>query len=572
MKKLFNFKLNIFPVFIILAIINLLICGIYMGKLGTFFVDISREVYIPMAMNDGSVLYKDIFNVYAPLGYQINAFITKIFSDNIRTFYILGYINSTFIIWGLYLTARLFLKKQENNLPLFYCLLILFCSIYAISITNYIFPYSYSMVYALNAFIWSLLGLLYHIKKGKMQYLYLSCFLFGCCMSFKYEFILFGFVLFYYFLKNTNLKEKLICVLSFFIIPVLSITDLIIKGITIYDIHNALKYMIMLSKSQSAHNLYSFLGFIPSKSSLKFIIINFISFLILCIILLCPLKVVSRFKNKFSIILATTAELIILYFTDKAVFVQSNAAVFNWIGLSVLIIFIYFFIKHIKNLKETDRLFFILIVSTILISFKSIFYIAFNSYGAYYFPLLLLCLIIYITKYTIKSESSILWLLIFFIILFGFSNYERCKIIHNIGIPFDKGVIWTEDYAAEAIWKTYQYIKNETKDDDTILVMPEGAMLNYLTDRKSNNKYYYLLPPNIEILGENNIVEDLEKNLPEYIIISPRSFVDYKETFFCESFGKEICGLIPKYYNSPIIQKGQYEYAIAIYKKKHDKI
>lgn len=576
MKKIyniFNFNLNISSAFIILALVNIFVFCIYIGRLGTFFVDVSREVYIPMAMNDGAVLYKDIFNVYAPLGYQINAFITKIFSDNIIVFYILGGINSTIILWGLYLTARIFFKKTHPQIPLYFCLLILFCSIYAISITNYIFPYSYSMIYALSTFIWSLLGLLYYIKKGEKKYLYFSCLLFGCCICFKYEFILFGLVLLYFFLKNTNLKEKLICVISFFIIPILSLINLMIKGVNLHDINIALKYMIMLSKSQSAHNLYSFLGFIPSISSLKSILISFISFIILCIIMLLPIKAAEHFKNKISITIAVITESAILYFINNNVFVPGNAAVFNWTGLFALAIFIYFLIKERKNEEKSAKLFFVLAVSTILISFKSIFYIALNSYGSYYLPLLLLCTIIYLAQYTSKLKpENILYLIIFLTILFCISNYERCKIVHNIGVPFEKGKIWIEDYAAESVWKTYQYIKNETNKEDTILVIPEGAMLNYLTDRKSNNKYYYLLPPNIEIFGEEKIVKDLEKNLPEYIIIPPRSFTDYKETFLCESFGQKICGLIPKYYNPPVIQKGQYEYSIAIYKKRHDKI
>ena len=97
-------------------------------------------------------------------------------------------------------------------------------------------------------------------------------------------------------------------------------------------------------------------------------------------------------------------------------------------------------------------------------------------------------------------------------------------------------------------------------------------MLNYLTNRKSDNQYYYLLPSNVELFTEEEIVKNLENNLPDYIIMTPRSFSDYKETFFCDSFGQKICNLIPKYYENPILQKGHYEYTIAIYKKRHDKI
>ena len=574
MKKynLLAFNLKIYQIFIILAVINFILCFIYFGKLGTFFVDISREVYIPMAMNDGGVLYKDIFNVYAPLGYQINAFITKIFSDNVSVFYALGYVNSTFILWGLYLIARIFFKEDKYNIPFYYCILILFCAIYTISITNYIVPYSYSMVYALNSFIWSLVCLLYYKNKEDKKFLYFSFLLFGASLSFKYEFILFAAVLGYFFFKDTTLKEKIILSICFITVPLLSYIGLTAKGATIQDISEAFKYMVMLSKSQSAHNLYAFLGFIPSAGSLKSTVINALSFSVVCIVLILPVWFIQKFKNVFCRIIAIAAEIIVLI-NIKELMIQSNAGFFSWIGIFTLILFIFFVIKHAKNFQKDDILFFILTASTLLISFKSIFNIALNSYGSYYLPLLLLCFLIYLRNYTRVVKSSLLLvLIIFFAFLFGVSNNIRCKLTHNIGVPFDKGTIYLEDFSAEAIWKTYQYIKNETNTDETILVLPEGAMLNYLTKRKSDNKYYYLLPSNVEIFTEEKIVQDLKKNLPDYIIMTPRSFIDYKETFFCESFGVQICKLIPEYYNPPIIQKGSFDYAIAIYKKRYDKI
>ncbi len=101
-----------------------------------------------------------------------------------------------------------------------------------------------------------------------------------------------------------------------------------------------------------------------------------------------------------------------------------------------------------------------------------------------------------------------------------------------------------------------------------MLVLPEGAALNFFTGRKSNNKYYYLIPPNIQIFGEDNIVYDLENNLPSYIIIQPSSYSNYRETYFCESFGTKICALIPRYYEHPLIF-GNKEFWLAVYKKKN---
>ena len=110
------------------------------------------------------------------------------------------------------------------------------------------------------------------------------------------------------------------------------------------------------------------------------------------------------------------------------------------------------------------------------------------------------------------------------------------------------------------------FYKNKTKENDTILVLPEGAMINFLTNRKSNNMFFHLIPPNLEALDENFVVSELEKNLPNYLILQSMSYTNFNETYFCESFGKEICNLIPKYYEKPIVFGN--DFWLAIYKKK----
>lgn len=57
----------------IITIVSLIMYFIFYGKQDVYLVDVSREAYIPWQMLKGKVLYKDIFNVYGPLGYQINA-------------------------------------------------------------------------------------------------------------------------------------------------------------------------------------------------------------------------------------------------------------------------------------------------------------------------------------------------------------------------------------------------------------------------------------------------------------------------------------------------------------------
>lgn len=141
--------------------------------------------------------------------------------------------------------------------------------------------------------------------------------------------------------------------------------------------------------------------------------------------------------------------------------------------------------------------------------------------------------------------------------------YDRTNIIKT-----EKGTFQTDKQQSKIISKLLSYLSENTKESDNILIMPEGAFINYLANRKSNSQYYYLIPPNVEIFSEEKIINDISNNLPEYIILQPMYFENFGETFFCESYGEKICSTILKYYETPyVIQEENNNFWIAIYKK-----
>ena len=77
-------------------------------------IDTGREFYLPQQMLNGNVLYKDLYNMYGTLSYQINAILMAIFGQKITTLYWAGIINSVVIIIASYLLSRKFLDKIHN--------------------------------------------------------------------------------------------------------------------------------------------------------------------------------------------------------------------------------------------------------------------------------------------------------------------------------------------------------------------------------------------------------------------------------------------------------------------------
>ncbi len=568
-------KINKYFLFFISFIFLIVIFAVFYGRLSMFFVDTSREVYIPMAMNKGALLYKDIFNVYAPLGYQINALLTKIFGENLNVYYWIGFINSLIILTALYYIMNLFIKKQYY---IYSALFIIITScIFAVSLDNYIFPYSYSMVYALNAFLWSLYFLLLYHKKDKDKYIILSCFFIGLSLAFKYEFIMFLLVVICEMrIKKCSLKCILYSILAFISVGIISLSTLLFQGVSFNDLYQAFIYMIKLSKSQSVHYLYSYLGFIPDISSIKMLSKNLSCFCLFTIILFYLIK----YSLKKLILLCSFVFIILSYTYIYPCMVESNAYIFNSIGIFTVILLIAYiiFLRKKQNKTSKDKLMLLLFICAILASFKCIFSISFNSYGTYYFPILFSTLFIFfinyfprfikqINKKELKLYRNLLSLFVTIAaLLYCLSNITRAGISHPYLLQTNKGTIYTEKVFEKSITETLNYINENTSKNDTILVLPEGAMINFLTDRKSNNKYYYLIPPNIEIFTEEKIYNDLKNNLPDYIILQPMSYNNFGQTYFCESFGMKICSLLGEYYNIPKVFGN--DFWLAVYKKK----
>lgn len=330
---------------------------------------------------------------------------------------------------------------------------------------------------------------------------------------------------------------------------------------------------MLLSKAPSVKILYTYLGFIPNINSLKNLIFSLvktslISGAFLGLIAFCLKSADKKVKA------ACCTVLLVLIAVFSYQLYKSNSFYFNWIGIVVLIILPFFayllYRKKLQNpLSNADTMLFITCISAVLGALKCIFAVSFNSYGTYFFPLLFVCLVLFfVWKKSLQNKisknyiTSIFCLILVFSLGFLCSNYFRKINVFPAYFTNEKGSFYSESIFVKPASDLVNYISSNTKKDDTVLVLPEGAMINFLSERKSNDKYYYLIPPNIEVFGENAIAEDLENNLPNYIVLQSMSYTNFDETYFCESFGRQICELLPKYYENPIVFGDDFWFAL----------
>ena len=72
-----------------------------------------------------------------------------------------------------------------------------------------------------------------------------------------------------------------------------------------------------------------------------------------------------------------------------------------------------------------------------------------------------------------------------------------------------------------------EWVEAELPPQATLLVLPEGAMVNYLTRRVNPTRHLVFAPPEILIFGEDRILEDLRAQPPEYVALVHRETREY---------------------------------------------
>ena len=155
MKKDFKNIILISIIFLLLAILNF-------SKTGNVLIDFSRESYLSYAINQGHPPFKDYLTIYGAFGYVFNSILYK-FSNNVNILLILANIISYFIVFVFYFISRQFLNRKESALlTIFICLV----NVFSYSTFSFVYPYSFSTLWAYLAGYILLLALLKKKEKA----------------------------------------------------------------------------------------------------------------------------------------------------------------------------------------------------------------------------------------------------------------------------------------------------------------------------------------------------------------------------------------------------------------------
>ena len=97
------------------------------------------------------------------------------------------------------------------------------------------------------------------------------------------------------------------------------------------------------------------------------------------------------------------------------------------------------------------------------------------------------------------------------------------------------------------------WIDKNTSPQDTLVVMPEGVMINYLSRRQNPLSEYDFEPSIVNLFGEDKIIDSLKRTSPSYIILISMDMSEYGDRTFGIDYGKKVYRWILENYDNKFI-------------------
>lgn len=476
------------------------------GRFGDIIFDSFREAYIPAQIIKGQVLYKNIFNIYAPFSYLFNALLFKIFGVRLSVLYFAGLFTTISITNFIYIISNKFFDK---NYSFAFSLFFICAAVLSGNVFNCFFPYSYGMLYGLLFILASLYFALN--KKYTPAFLMYS---FAICS--KYEFLLLLPLLFYAAGKKNLWKNILALILP----VIITYFPLLIQGAGLKNLITSYQLTMAMSATKTLYWFYSVTGLVFRPELIPIYLENIIKFVI-------PAAAAYYIKNW-----------IIYPFILAYCYFIFTPEIFIYIFPLILILFI----GRFTELSNKTRFF---VAASLLISAKIFFALTLLSYGIYFIPFALISIFILLPK---RIQNPALAVLILCGISFGIKNIQTLY-SKNVKITSKQGTIYTIPYNGNSIKQLVEYINTNTKPEAKVLVYPECLGINILTNRDSDNKFYSLIPLYVETFGEEVIIKRLEIKQPEYIVISNYDTSIYYYSYFGKDYAAKIMDFIHQNYD-----------------------
>ncbi|MBD2772974.1 ArnT family glycosyltransferase [Iningainema tapete] len=521
------------------------------GKIELPIIDIGREVEISARLLTGQVLYRDIATYYGPLSYYINALALFIFGQRLEVFYAVALFLALVATLLFYRLALRLTNAHWAALSTI-CMLI-YCAIGA-GIFYFIVPYSYGTVYATVLCLLAITALDNFTHKGKTIWLIVAAIACGLALLAKQEYgvaALAGVLVGSNLYRPQNLRTRVWRSLIIILITTACVF------IPFYLLAQQASWETLRSSlfpvgQISVMNRSNLFQVSPAKTihiwwdTFKYFFASSLVVLLSLIAahwLLKPrwIKIPKSLKDLAYVLIAFALTAIIFKSLKTWVF-HTETINENYVNVNIfqslsnlswcLPVFVAWFAFKRPQLPQYKHapLLWTLLVFTLLLNARWLFYI--NFYGLYATTVILLFFTL--LYYSTQRLSKLVWNYLLICLLIAGGSHLLGLTKQHYAVNSDYGTFSNRSAAlTRAFNQTIQAIK--ANGATSVLVLPEGNLLNFLTGTHSPSRELTFLPVALPTSAdEKEFIQSMQANPPELIVYVDRRFPEWGYKSFAE--------------------------------------
>lgn len=529
-------------------------------------VDFGRELYVPWQINLGHTLYRDIAYFNGPLSPYLNALLMRVFGIGLTTLIVANLVIVAAILTLLYLLLNLAADRLAALVGcLFFVAVFGFGRIVAIGSQNFVCPYSHEITHGV-ALSLAALACLYLPRRLAIGNVAAAGLLTGLALLTKVEVALacvagvfVGFVLRAAIEPLPRIRKlaAVLCVTS--IAPVaLAFSILSLRMPASAALEGTLGSFYWAAKSKVASSAFYRLQMGLDHLDSNLILIA-IATGILCAAAALALsagflaaKIAFLRRHKFAAPLAFLVVFILGLFTIHSLIWFNTIP--KALPLVMVLLIVLWAVAYLHEFRSPDRARVLgLRVTLALFALALLLKILFNTrlyhYGfALAMPAMLLLLAAFLSwganfagrrfadATVVKSVALAMTAVMVVAYLTAVSSA-----LGKVHVPVASGSdFFYGDGRGAAVEATLQWIRQSTPPNSTIIVLPEGVMINYLSRRANPTTYVNFMPPEVIMFGEDNIVNAFNAHPPDFVVLVHKDTTEYGVPFFARDYGQKI--------------------------------
>lgn len=554
--------------------------------------DFGRELYTPWQLASGKVLYRDVASIFGPLSQYLNALVFRIAGVSVTSLLVAN------LIWISVTTALIydFFRRSTDTLAATLAAALFLCPfafghLDLFGNFNYLTPYAHEATHGTFLSVATIWTLTRFVSSGRLWLAGLSGFFLGLTFLTKPEISLAALVatVFCWVLatritafRGTGKQKTLFVGGVYFTVAAL-----------LPPVAFLTYFAANLSMSDAAsHTLgawTSVTGIVIASSSyyletsgLDRPVLNVLLMLLYAIAILVFIALVaavdrwsSRSGRGAAVAGGAIAMMLVLFVASRMMIVFQFAR-----GYPVLLLMVCLILGFSTLARRDDPTFavrrlhlFVWSVFALMMLGKILLFVRLHHYGFYLaMPATLLLIALGVHELpawlqrswrggTVMRWSMAAVAVTLMASTFLWSNIAYALKTHQVGDGQDMLLTWDPSFVGwgATVNDARQMIDELVPQEATVVVLPEGVSLNYWTRRPSSVPYVSLMPPELSIFGEVQVLDVLRRQRPDFVVLLHKNMREYGVPQFGDSpeYGGRIMGWIREHY-IPVSSVGGY--------------